>query len=73
MDLQWRMEGCRTVMRTLRISHILIQPILVWDDGEHLSPGPAQQPQPIAVVDLPDLPAKLQAALDSANAEVESA
>jgi hypothetical protein len=27
--------------RKLRISHISIQPHLVWDDGEHLAPGPA--------------------------------
>lgn len=29
--------------RKLRISHVLIQPVLVWDDGEELSPGPALQ------------------------------
>ena len=29
-----------TKHRKLRISHLVIQPILVWDDGEELTPGP---------------------------------
>lgn len=24
----------------LRISHVIVQPVLVWDDGEELTPGP---------------------------------
>lgn len=28
----------------LRVSHVIIQPILVWDDGEELSPGPNAGP-----------------------------
>lgn len=24
----------------LRISNIIVQPVLVWDDGEELTPGP---------------------------------
>lgn len=24
----------------LRIAHLVIQPVLVWDDGEELTPGP---------------------------------
>lgn len=27
-------------MPTLRVSEVLVQPVLVWDDGEELSPGP---------------------------------
>lgn len=29
--------------RKLRIAHIVIQPVLVWDDGEELTPGPDLQ------------------------------
>ena len=28
----------------LRISHVLVQPVLVWDDGEELTPGPGVEP-----------------------------
>lgn len=28
----------------LRVSHVLVQPILTWDDGEELTPGPQAQP-----------------------------
>lgn len=31
------------MQRRLRIGSVLIQPILVWDDGEELSPGPPIQ------------------------------
>lgn len=24
----------------LRIAHLIVQPVLVWDDGEELTPGP---------------------------------
>lgn len=30
--------------RRLRISHVVVQPVLVWDDGEELQPGPEVQP-----------------------------
>ncbi len=26
------------------MSHVVVQPVLVWDDGEDLSPGPEVQP-----------------------------
>ena len=28
----------------LRIAHVLVQPVLVWDDGDDLTPGPELQP-----------------------------
>lgn len=33
--------------RKLRILHVVIQPVLVYDDGEELTPGP--QSSPVAV------------------------
>lgn len=27
-----------------RIAHLIVQPVLVWDDGEELSPGPPLSP-----------------------------
>lgn len=41
--------------RKLRISHILVQPVIVWDDGEELSPGPATQPTQVKPSDLATL------------------
>lgn len=26
--------------KKLRIAHLVVQPVLVWDDGEELTPGP---------------------------------
>ena len=31
--------------RRLRVAHVIVQPVLVWDDGENLSPGPEAQPR----------------------------
>jgi len=31
------------MQRKLRVSQVVIQPILVWDDGEELIPGPELQ------------------------------
>ena len=39
-------------MRRLRISHVVVQPVLVWDDGETLEPGPPLAPQQINLSDL---------------------
>jgi hypothetical protein len=30
--------------RRLRIAHVIVQPVLAWDDGEELAPGPPVQP-----------------------------
>jgi hypothetical protein len=35
-------------MKKLRISHLIIQPVLVWDDGEELTPF-EQQVQPVQI------------------------
>lgn len=36
----------------LRISHIVVQPVLVYDDGEELSPGPQVNPMTVALSQL---------------------
>jgi hypothetical protein len=47
----------------LRLQHFIVQPVLVWDDGNDLTPGPQVQPQPLTVAGLRELaeewPAKL--------------
>lgn len=35
--------------RKLRISHVTVQAVLVWDDGEELTPGPEINPFAVTV------------------------
>lgn len=36
-----------TPSRRLRLSHLIIQPVLVWDDGTELLPGPDAAPKTV--------------------------
>lgn len=46
-------------MTRLRIAHLIVQPVLVWDDGEELSPGPAAQPLTVPLSQLAALADRL--------------
>lgn len=48
-------------MSRLRIAHLIVQPVLVWDDGEELTPGPAAQPLTVPLSQLPALADRLPA------------
>lgn len=52
-------------MRKLRVSHVIVQPVLVWDDGTELAPGPQAQPVQLPLSALPGLPAQILAELDT--------
>lgn len=54
--------------KRLRVAHLVIQPILVWDDGEHLEPGPPAEPVNVAFRDLEEFGAHLLAELAQAQA-----
>ena len=41
--------------RRLRLQHFVVQPVVVWDDGEELLPGPPIEPQPLTLAGLRDL------------------
>ena len=43
----------------LRIQQIIVRPMLVWDDGEELSPGPELQPIPLSLSQMEDFMKKL--------------
>ena len=54
--------------KRLRLAHIILQPVLVWDDGTELTDGPDVQPLKLSLsgleqfaVDLPDEIAKAEA------------
>ncbi len=48
-------------MKRCRIAHVVVQPVLVWDDGEELSPGPDAQPFSVPLSALAGLGEKLSA------------
>ncbi|QGF20265.1 hypothetical protein SEA_SIXAMA_86 [Gordonia phage Sixama] len=51
--------------RRLRIAHVLVQPVLVWDDGTELTAGPPLGPSQMAMSAMPRF-------LDTLPAEVEA-
>lgn len=68
--------------RRLRVAHVIIQPVLVWDDGEELAPGPPVQPQTVPLTEVSaenlrkavaDLAAQLAAPKGSPEADAEAA
>lgn len=59
--------------RRLRVAHVLVQPVLVWDDGEELSPGPEAAAISVPLSQMPGLPARLLADLERAVAEQPAA
>lgn len=44
-----------TPERKLRLQHFVVQPVVVWDDGETLLPAPPVQPQPVTLEGLGEL------------------
>lgn len=60
-------------MTKLRVLHFIVQPVLVWDDGSHLAPGPVVEPQALTLHGLRDLvdnwPAKLRELEAKASSE----
>ena len=56
----------------LRLLHFIVQPVLVFDDGEQFTPGPTIEPQPATLeglrqlaVDWPERISEIEAQLDS--------
>lgn len=56
-------------MGTYRILHVLIQPVLVFDDGTTLGPPTAAEARAIPLADLDGIRAALEADLAVFNAE----
>jgi hypothetical protein len=63
-------------MSKLRISHVTVQAVLVWDDGEELSPGPEVKPVTLPLSQVPHfaqvLPAEVAQVAEQLNAQPES-
>ena len=59
--------------KRLRILNVVVQPVLVWDDGEELTPGPPLDPVTVLGSKLVEfaekLPADVQALAERLEAE----
>ena len=56
----------------LRISHIIVQPVLVIDDGDELTPGPEVQPQAVPLSRLAGIAATLPAEFELLQQQLET-
>lgn len=45
--------------RRLRVLHVLVQPVLVWDDGETLTPGPEVNVAQVPLGALGEMPEQI--------------
>ena len=58
--------------RKLRLIHFVVQPVLVWDNGEELAPGPQIEPQAVTLAGLRELAENWDAKLDEIYQRAES-
>ena len=56
-------------MSRTRLAHLVIQPVLVLDDGEELMPGPQLEAAPVTISQLEDYVAKLRAFIEDQNSQ----
>jgi len=56
----------------LRIAHLIVQPVLVWDDGEELTPGPELGQISIPLSKLADFAGTLPAEVAALAAKLEA-
>jgi hypothetical protein len=58
--------------RRLRVLHVIVQPVLVWDDGEELEAGPQIAPASLPLPQLNALADRLRAEVAALEAQQES-
>lgn len=56
-------------MNRTRLAHLIIQPVLVIDDGEELAPGPQVDAASVSLSQLGDYIAMLREFVDQNNAQ----
>lgn len=54
-------------MSKVRIAHLVIQPVLMVDDGEELTPGPQLESASVTISQLEDYVVKLREFVDQQN------
>lgn len=55
---------------TLRLQAVVIQPVLLWDDGEELTPGPEIEPAMLTLSKANEWLANLPAEIEKMNTPV---
>lgn len=55
--------------RRLRIAHVLVQPVLVWDDGEELEAGPEASAVQVKLSELAGMADQLRAEVAQAETQ----
>lgn len=58
-------------MAKLRIAHIIVQPVLVWDDGEELTSGPELGQIAVPLSKLGEFAGSLPAEVAALQAKLE--
>ena len=55
--------------RRLRVAQVVVTPVLMWDDGDELTPGPALQPVTVPLSQLAGLAERLPAEVAQIEAQ----
>lgn len=61
------------VMTSIRVLHLIVQPVLVLDDGTELRPGPQINPVTVRLSELPALAAEIEAAVQDMQEKLNAA
>lgn len=59
--------------KTVRVLHVVVQPVLLLDDGAELKPGPQINPVTVCLSELPALAAEIAAAVQDIQAKIGQA
>ncbi|MBF4194681.1 hypothetical protein [Mycolicibacterium phlei] len=54
--------------KRLRLLHVIVQPVLVWDDGKELTPAPPMKEIALGLGQLSEFADKLPAQIDELTA-----
>ena len=63
-------DAC-AVNRRLRLLHVLFQPVVVWDDGESIEPGPVLEVKALSLAEFEEAAARIPAELEALAAQIE--
>lgn len=58
--------------QTLRVLHVIVQPVLVLDDGTEFTAGPKVSPATVRLSELPALAAEIQATVHDMQAKMDA-
>jgi hypothetical protein len=59
-------------VRRLRLLHVIAQPVLVWDDGQTLTPGPQVNVATVPATELAGLGERILAEIAQLAAQAEA-